>query len=83
MVIHQRKDYTLGVESQSIVGNRICATTLISAKNVIINLPTWITVAGCRRKDQVIKEKLLNIVDDEYETRRWITDADHIYANVF
>lgn len=43
---------------------------LISAKNVIINLPTWITVAGGRRKDHEKKEKLLNIVVDEYETKR-------------
>lgn len=57
MVMHQRKDYTLRVESQSIAGNRICATTLISAKNVIINLPTWITVAGGRRKDHVEKKR--------------------------
>lgn len=80
--MHQRKDYALWVESQSIAGNRICTTTLISAKNVIINLPTWITVARGRRKDHMKKEKLLNIVDDEYKTKRWITDAKRIYANV-
>lgn len=47
--MHQRKDYALGVESQSMAGNRICAVTLISAKNAIINLPTCITGAGGRR----------------------------------
>lgn len=67
--MHQRKDYALGVESQSIAGNRICAT-LISAKNVFINLPTWIIVARGRRKDHVKKKKLLNILDDEYKTMR-------------
>lgn len=53
--MHQRKDYAFGAESQSIAGNRICTTTLISAKNVIINLPIWITDTGGRRKDRVKK----------------------------
>lgn len=57
--------------------------TLISAKNVIINLPTWITVTGGRRKYHARTKKLLNTVDDEYETKRLITDSKHIYAYVF
>lgn len=54
--MHQKKDYAFRVESQSMPGNRISATTLISTKNVIINLPTWIIDARCRKNDHVKKE---------------------------